>query len=584
MFAPCSYTIIVVPFILFNLFQIRWLVLLVCATGMDFRGEKERRKQSGLKNNRFPKLNNDKGIGLPVSSHHRMMTDKIGLVIFGIVMIVLIPFLAYTLSKSDIRRLNQPYDSCGDFCGENNENIDGVNCSGKDLREKPFLSYNIWNNDFICSKKNMSYFFVNTDSSNKTKIISQYLLNYDFEEWDKFLITTLITGALCTLIMILFRFVPGLIVWGVIILGVILLFVISYLFWFASVYNEYKPSYTYPAIFFTVFTFVIIFILYALYKKIQLIKLLYGETAKAIFGIPFVLCLPVITFLIQFALVALLVLSLSYMFTAGVPVSYGDDRYKFELNDAMVFTIIFTCIVAAWGLEFLAGCQYMITAGSVAHWFFKKKTSRCIILTSTINTLKFHLGTIVIGSVIVMIINIIKFLLKSIGKLKYCCCGACTCCTPTTCSPCCCDCQTVINIIKYLSKNAYIETAIRGKPFVASGKRAVTLLFKNAVSMIALNYVGDFILAITQFVLIAISTGIAYLFFMDKPYLTFISFVINIIIVFVLFSTFQTTVDTLFICFCEDKLCSNGVSKPYRMPKNLMKFVNDSQKLYNEKH
>ncbi|RZC36196.1 Choline transpo domain containing protein [Asbolus verrucosus] len=38
--------------------------------------------------------------------------------------------------------------------------------------------------------------------------------------------------------------------------------------------------------------------------------------------------------------------------------------------------------------------------------------------------------------------------------------------------------------------------------------------------------------------------------------------------------------DTLLICFCEDKIINDGLSKPYYMSRDLMKFVENSKKIY----
>lgn len=38
------------------------------------------------------------------------------------------------------------------------------------------------------------------------------------------------------------------------------------------------------------------------------------------------------------------------------------------------------------------------------------------------------------------------------------------------------------------------------------------------------------------------------------------------------------TIDTIFLCFCEDCEQNDGVSKAYFMSRDLMKFVHDSKK------
>lgn len=41
---------------------------------------------------------------------------------------------------------------------------------------------------------------------------------------------------------------------------------------------------------------------------------------------------------------------------------------------------------------------------------------------------------------------------------------------------------------------------------------------------------------------------------------------------------FQMTIDTVFLCFCEDCEQNDGISKPYYMSRDLMVFVENSKK------
>lgn len=41
------------------------------------------------------------------------------------------------------------------------------------------------------------------------------------------------------------------------------------------------------------------------------------------------------------------------------------------------------------------------------------------------------------------------------------------------------------------------------------------------------------------------------------------------------------TIDTIFLCFCEDCERNDGISRPYYMSRSLMQFVQDSKKALN---
>ncbi|RZC36195.1 Choline transpo domain containing protein, partial [Asbolus verrucosus] len=330
----------------------------------------------------FRKLTNvERSLEIPAASRNRNVTDKKGFV----------PFLVYTLVKSDLRRLKYGTDSCGNFCGILNSKIEGFSCSGKDYRNYPYG-----------------------------------------------------------------------------------------------------------------------------YSQMS------SKTAKAIFAMPLLMILPVITMFIQFIILGLLVLTMTWMVTSAELEKIGKDNYNYVRNGAMTFAMIFNIVMAIWALQFFAGCQYMISAGSVASWYFAGSNRLFLnspIWTSFVNTVKYHLGTIAFGSFILTLVAVIKAALRSLVSNSKC----------RWIVDCCCN--NVEAFLKFLSKNAYIETALHGQSFFRSGKRAAQLLIKNAANVIAINSVGDF-----------------------------------------------TTVDTLFICFCEDSVLNDGMSKPYYMSKGLKQFVENSKK------
>lgn len=52
-------------------------------------------------------------------------------------------------------------------------------------------------------------------------------------------------------------------------------------------------------------------------------------------------------------------------------------------------------------------------------------------------------------------------------------------------------------------------TAMHGKPFYKSGKRAAKIIFQNALNIAAINYIGDFVLGMAQLLIVLISVLIS---------------------------------------------------------------------------
>ncbi|RZC36197.1 choline transporter-like protein 1, partial [Asbolus verrucosus] len=288
--------------------------------------------------------------------------------------------------------------------------------------------------------------------------------------------------------------------------------------------------------------------------------------------------------IIQIITLVLFFSSNAWLITSREFNKISDEEYKYQISGVMIFTIVFNVIMTSWTMHFVTGLQYMVISGSVAAWYFAKNKQYldAPICTSIHNAFKFHVGTVAFGSSILIIMDIIRALIRALvnnDKLR---------CVLECC------CENVEAFLKFLSKNAYIETCmwwitlftIHGQSFLRSGKRAAKLLLTNAASVIAINSVGDFVLGMVIFVLLCISTGISVTLFMSTEHFWFpsvICFFINIVIISFTFAIFETTIDTLFICFCEDKVINDGLSKPYYMSRGLMEFVENSKKVYGNK-
>lgn len=77
----------------------------------------------------------------------------------------------------------------------------------------------------------------------------------------------------------------------------------------------------------------------------------------------------------------------------------------------------------------------------------------------------------------------------------------------TRCLFCCCQCclACIEQTIQYLTRNAYIETAITGTPFCTAGRKATEILTSNALRVFAINSVGDFVLLLGKAFVVAIT-------------------------------------------------------------------------------
>lgn len=71
--------------------------------------------------------------------------------------------------------------------------------------------------------------------------------------------------------------------------------------------------------------------------------------------------------------------------------------------------------------------------------------------------------------------------------------------------------------IKFLNKNAYIQTAIHGYDFCKSARTAFFLILRNCLRVVAVNMVADFVLMLSKVMIPGITTTLCYLCIVYGP-------------------------------------------------------------------
>jgi hypothetical protein len=220
-----------------------------------------------------------------------------------------------------------------------------------------------------------------------------------------------------------------------------------------------------------------------------------------------------------------------------------------------------------WTLAFISAFSYTVMAGAVGNWYFsakgdKKKPPRFTVLASFARTLVFNTGGILFGSMIVAIIQMIRYIFqklkkKALNKHKWA--------------------KYVVKVIevllcileaivKFINKNAYIIMAIHGTGFCLSAKRGFQLVFNNILRFTAVNTVGEFILFLNQIVITLICGIFTYAFIqLNNTYNWGIIIGVNYGIVptiaagFIAFcisaltmQVYHVAIDTILMCFVYD--------------------------------
>lgn len=200
----------------------------------------------------------------------------------------------------------------------------------------------------------------------------------------------------------------------------------------------------------------------------------------------------------------------------------------------------------------------MVLAATFATWYwtFKKNDLPFFTLTRGIcRTVRYHLGTLAFGSLIIAICRIIRIILEYVDhKLKkydnevtraiFCVFR--------------CFFWLLEKFLRFLNKNSYIMCAIHGKNFCSSARDAFNLLMRNCLRVLALDKVAAFLFFLSK-LLISLGMGACMYTFLTSNYSKHDVHYVQVPVIVVIggtyliasifFSVYSMAVDTLFLCF-----------------------------------
>uniref|UniRef100_A0A803SM23 Choline transporter-like protein n=1 Tax=Anolis carolinensis TaxID=28377 RepID=A0A803SM23_ANOCA len=362
-------------------------------------------------------------------------------------------------------------------------------------------------------------------------------------------------------------------------------------------------------------------------KRIFIALALIREASRAIGHMMSTLFYPILTFILLVICVAYWGMTALYLATSGIPLyrltapnntAPGCERisgnqscnplvsdckcifYKYNdegLIQQNLFNLqIYNILGFLWCINFVIALGQCVLAGAFAsyYWAFHKPRDipLCAVCSAFIRTLRYHIGSLAFGALILTIVQVIRIILEYLDhKLK-------DSVNPVArCILCCLKCcfWCLEEFIKYLNRNAYIMIAIYGKNFCVSAKNAFKLLMRNVVRVVVLDKITDLLLLFGKLLVVGGVGVFAFFFFTGRipihdsrfqsPTLNYYWLPIFTVVVgsYLIaqgfFSVYSMCVDTLFLCFLEDLERNDGSSeKPYFMDKSLMKILNKKNK------
>ena len=251
-------------------------------------------------------------------------------------------------------------------------------------------------------------------------------------------------------------------------------------------------------------------------KRIMLAIGIVKEAARSIAAMPIIVVFPIVQITALVIFVLPWFIYCLYLASAGkMKVRDGGaagDYREFVYTDNQYYAGWYMVFIYYWTSEFIVAIGQLVVAMAVSTWYFtrdKSSIGNATVFSSMRRSFRYHAGTAAFGSLIIAIIKtiraIVAYIQKKAKKTKTCkvlvqvvlcviqCCLWC-----------------VEKCMKFINKNAYIQTAIFGHSFCKAARCAFFLILRNIVRIAALGLVSGFVLLLGKVIITTGATILCY--------------------------------------------------------------------------
>ncbi|XP_047220239.1 choline transporter-like protein 1 isoform X1 [Girardinichthys multiradiatus] len=337
----------------------------------------------------------------------------------------------------------------------------------------------------------------------------------------------------------------------------------------------------------TIFTVVLLLVMFFMRKRVALTISLFHVAGKVFIHLPLLVLQPFWTFLSLMFFWVYWIAVLLFLGTTGSPiVNDSTGVVEYEMQGPLQYMVWYHLVGLIWISEFILAFQQMTIAGAVITYYFTRNKSQMPatpVINSMFRTIRYHLGTLAKGSFIITLVKIPRLILTYIhNQLK----GKENACARCMLKACVCCLWCLEKCLAYLNQNAYTATAINSTNFCTSAREALLILVENALRVAAINTVGDFVLFMGKVLIVSCTAfaGILALNYQRDYTVWVLPLLIACLFAFLVahcfLSVFENVVDVLFLCFAVDSKYNDGSpGREYYMDKTLMEFVENSKKM-----
>lgn len=489
--------------------------------------------------------------------------------------------------------------------------------------------------------KNVSISQINTNmfGINSLSDVIRIIIN-DLSQIKESLILFIFIACILALVYIFaVKVLTGFMVTVTLILFLIILFICSSFCWYtiytnrdfvyeystvARIVNDFIKLRKIYIVFGCITTFLFIFSLFViivLFDRIKLSIILLDQGAMAVFSVlstflwsPFIMIL--YSIIISFTIYTVLCLS-----TVGKPIfrsvddnqtampcipnlnstkcifqqEYGYDSLVLNGTDIITRSVIeflvdykqyliwFNVFAFIWFSAFIFAFGEIVLAGVFANFYWSKENIKMLLplLYSICITIRYHLGSVAFGSLIIATLRFIRLIIEYINKKL-------SAMQPNILTQFILKCFTCFiwifeKFLKFLNKNSYILIASKGYSFCKATHKAFWYLVNNCLRFAVLVHLTEWILFCGT---ILVCTLNAYLFYQylqwtdqyDQLILRWTPILVILLITYIIsslfFSVYDMAIKTIFVCFLQDLDENDGsIQHPYVMNNELLCLV-----------
>lgn len=256
-----------------------------------------------------------------------------------------------------------------------------------------------------------------------------------------------------------------------------------------------------------------------------------------------------------------------------------------EWNETTRYVFLYNLFGLFWINAFFIGCSQFILAVACATWYFTHTADSGG--SASINKgfkwiFRYHLGSIAFGSLVIAICEFIKFMFeyyrkKMTGRVFNNAIMKCILWTTKYCLNC------LNRVVKYISKNAYIQIALTSSNFCMSAWKAFILILGNAGKFAVATLLGTIFTWLGKIAIIGLTTICCYIIIteyneiadeLSSPFFPIVAFIVISYVTATFFlNVFSFSMDVILQCFLVDETLAGDSNYGAHRPRTLDAFA-----------